>query len=89
MNRDSLICYKEKKKFEIENNITFKFPYDFNFLSSKKIIYESFNNIRNRYDFLKDKKLRIINYIQPNINRLLVHNYPINLNNFKLFKFYK
>ncbi len=57
MNRDSLICYKEKKKFEIENNITFKFPYDFNFLSSKKIIYESFNNIRNRYDFLKDKKL--------------------------------
>jgi len=89
MKRDSLICYKEKKKFEIENNITFKFPYDFNFLNSKKIIYESFNNIKNRYDFLKDKKLRIINYIQPNINRLLVHNYPINLNNFKLFKFYK
>ena len=34
-------------------------------------------------------KLKIINYIQPNLGRLLVHNFPFNLNNFKLFKYYK
>jgi len=89
MDRDSLICYKEKNKFDMDNNIVFKFPYDFNFINSKNICIQSFNNIKTKYDFLKDKKLRIINYIQPNIGRLLVHNFPININKYKLFKYLK
>ena len=89
MNRDSLICYKEKKKIDMENNIIFKFPYDFNFIDSKRVLTKSFNNIKTKYDYLKDKKLRIINYIQPNIGRLLVHNLPINMNIYKTFKYFR
>ena len=73
----------------MENNIIFKFPYDFNFIDSKRVLTKSFNNIKTKYDYLKDKKLRIINYIQPNIGRLLVHNLPIDMNIYKTFKYFR
>ena len=89
LDREKLICYKEKNEFCNKNTIFFKFPYDLNFIDTNRIIVESFNNIKNDYEFLKDKKLKIVNYIQPNIGRLLVHNFSFNFDHFKLFNYFK
>jgi len=62
----------------------FKFPFDFNFLNYEKIIYNSFNNIKSKYDYLENKYLKIVNYMQPNLSRLLVHSFPLEMNYFKL-----
>ena len=89
LRREELIKYKEKEKLLDSDSIFFKFPFDFNFLNSEKIFIESFNNIKNKYDFLENKNLKIINYMQPNLGRLLVHNFQIDMNYFKLFKYRK
>ena len=89
LKRESLLIYKEKNEYLNENNLTFKFPFDFNFIGIKDIIIDSFNNIKNNYCFLKDKKIKIVNYIQPNLGRLLVHNFPFNFDNYKFFKYLK
>ena len=87
LERINLIKYKEKKIFADPDYIFFKFPFDFNFLNCEKIILESFNNIRSKYNFLENKSLKIVNYMQPNLGRLLVHNFPLNLENFKLYRY--
>ena len=89
LNREDLIKYKEKEKLLDSDSIFFKFPFDFNFLNSEKIFIESFNNIKNKYDFLENKNLKIINYMQPNLGRLLVLNFQIDMNYFKLFRYRK
>ena len=33
--------------------------------------------------------MKIINYMQPNLGRLLVHNFPLDINEFKYFRFQK
>ena len=89
LNREDLIKYKEKENFLDSDSIFFKFPFDFNFLNSEKIFIESFNNIKNKYNFLENKNLKIVNYMQPNLGRLLVHNFQIDMNYFKLFRYRK
>ena len=89
LDRESLIKHKEKEDFLNNNSIFFKFSFDFNFLNCEKIIVQSFNNIKSHYNFLEDINLKIINYMQPNLGRLLVHNYPLNKNHFKLFRYTK
>ena len=62
-------------------------PFDFNFINIKSSIINSFNNIKTKYIFLKEKKLRIIYTMEPNLGRLLVHNFKLNYDNLKLFHF--
>ena len=46
----------------MENSIIYKFPFDFNYIDINKIFFKSFDFVKDKYSFLKDKKLRIINY---------------------------
>ena len=87
LDRSSLIKYKEKEQFHFHEQIIFKMPFDFNFINIKSIIINSFNNIKTKYIFLKEKKLRIIYSMEPNLGRLLVHNFKLNYDNLKLFHF--
>ena len=32
--------------------------------------------------------MKIINYMQPNLGRLFVHNFPLNMNEFKIFRYH-
>jgi hypothetical protein len=88
IDRDSLISYKEKKNFLDKKEIILKFPFDLNFINFKGIFADAFNKIKNNYFFLADKKLKLVNNMQPNLGQLLVHNFRFDFNYLKLFKFF-
>jgi hypothetical protein len=89
LKRLDLIKYKEKNNFLKNDVVFFKFPFDFNYINCEKIIIETFNSFKYKYFFLENKKMKIINYMQPNLGRLLVHNFPLDINEFKYFRFQK
>jgi hypothetical protein len=47
----------------------------------------SFNLVKENYIYLKENSIKMINYVQPNLSMLLVHNFRMNENTFKLFNF--
>ena len=89
LKRLDLVYYKEKKKFLKTDEIFFKFPFEMSFLNLEKFIFRTFNNIKMKYDYVNNYNLRVINSIQPNLGRLFVHNYPIDLNSYRIHKYFK
>jgi hypothetical protein len=78
LDRNTLLEYKVKEDFKLNNQIIFKFPFDINFINIKPIIINSFESLKNNFSFLKDKHLRILNYMEPNLGKLLVHGFKLN-----------
>ena len=78
LDRNTLLEYKVKEDFKLNNQIIFKFPFDINFINIKPIIINSFESLKNNFSFLKDKHLRILNYMEPNLGKLLVHGLKLN-----------
>ena len=80
--RESLIFIKKKRKiFYIDRN-------EINFLNLKEIFISSFDQIKNSYNYLKNKKLKIIHNMQPNLAQLLVHGVKLNYKLFEYFRFF-
>jgi hypothetical protein len=62
-------------------------PFDINYLGINSVLSDSFNIIKNKFSFLKAKELRIINFMEPNLGRLLIHNFKLDSNQFNFFNF--
>ena len=86
VDRNSLICYKNKKSFKKENRINTYLNFDFNQDFLKDKIKNSFNNLSSKYEWTKSYEISVFNKMQPNLNMLFVNNFYFNSYNFSYHK---
>ena len=86
LDRLSLLPYKEKSNIFTKNNIFLKLPFNFNILNLSEILSFSLKNITLN-NILLTLKLRLLNFMEPNLSSIMVHNFKLNL--FEYFKYTK
>jgi hypothetical protein len=77
--RDDLLPYKSKITVNTDRkNLFLFFKFNTNSSNMKNHFVLSFNNVKNKYDVLREKKLFFVNNIDVNIGSLLIHNFKFN-----------
>ena len=79
VNREELIPYKTKDNVFLTNNsikIFLKYDKSFDFLNN--CVHETFFKLNDKFSFLRDRKIAIINTINTNIGSYLIHNFKFN-----------
>ena len=74
LDRLSLLPYKEKSNIFTKNNIFLKLPFNFNILNLSEILSFSLKNITLN-NILLTLKLRLLNFMEPNLSSIMVHNF--------------
>jgi len=83
--RSMLLPYKIKEnKLNFARNIIFFFNYSLNISKFNELLFSCFNNLTIKYPLLNNFALKFVNNIENNLNKLLVHNFPLSRE--KLFK---
>ena len=77
IDRDCLIEYKCKEKCSFINEKSFfiKMDFDINYIKLKQDLLNTFNYIKNKFNWMEDYNLKVVNKLQPNLNLLLVKNF--------------
>jgi hypothetical protein len=75
LNREDILPYKKKNDLsKLDNNsIFFVIPFNRSNIQVNKLIYNSFNSLKEVYD-LGDLKLKVVNSVNNSLKKILVHN---------------
>jgi len=86
LKRSDILQYRKRKKFYLGENIIFLMEFDLNYIDLKKSLYQIFNQLKEKFNHLRDLNLKIIFKTQTNLNSMLVHNRLASLTCNQLYK---
>ena len=82
IDKANLLNYKSKNNKLMQNKaLFFGINYTKSFENNKTLVLSTFNEIKQDVTWLRDYKLKIFNYMSPNLTSIFIHNTRISLGN--------
>jgi hypothetical protein len=81
LDQRSLLPYKPKKTLSTTDSFFFRVPFDMNNQNISRTINDSWNHVMKDNTDFRDTRIVLLNQMQVNLNRLLVHNFKLPLKN--------